>query len=899
MRKIASITIALLGIMAAASAQTTYYWIGGTGPANYTTLSNWNTSQNGGGSVRASAAANDILIFDGTNVGGATPATGTVTLTTTTQACGQLRFQNGASVVFNRAGTGTGTITINGLTGSDDLVVDGTSTITLGGPSYDFNVAIVLGAGATGSISGTVYISPLSTSVHTRSYITAPAASTLSFETGSACHITDSANFCGFNGAAANAITFKTGASLYYYTGRSPIGNNSTVQFTNFDPGSNFYIRGSNVSYVDGITAYASSSWGAQKTFANVYVQNGATYTCDGAIYKIEHFGVDNGCTYITHSSGHTPVLGNLTVNGTISSPGGSTNVFVMGGNGIQTISGTGSISIPSLTIGNFSETILSKSVAIGTNCTVSGKVNFGTASQFTGTGTFTSRVTSTSPTVTGNTTAGSYLVTNVAGTISGNAGQHVTGTGMDANTTIVGFSTGSFTLSLSKPALATLTGTTLDFNNDTAVLVTANPNGMDTLTGSVVLSGAKAFQSGTNYIINAATLKPFGISSGTPATMTAGSVVLNAAVTTNYNMRVAGTLTLNSGNMTIRPLDTVRIISGNAVAGAPFSSSKYIINSLAGDNAGVLRIDDIGSTMLFPVGSATSYLPVKLTPVSAMDFAVSSFEGVTEEGNPTGTPFTAAKKTSIVDAIWNISRINGTGDCVVETNWPAALEGSAFSAYADAQIGISHYSGGAWGIVTGSGNNAMNTAASTFSSFSPFGVGNIGNILPLELTAITAVHTQAGNLISWTLSGDDNGCRYTIERSATANNFTALANITAKGIRNYTFTDAAANAGTNWYRVKMLAPSGKISYSNMVLVKSQLAPVITLYPNPAQNSLFVNNVPVNAILQIVTADGKIIYTQVAKTVQQQIDITALPAGNYMLNIIAGEAVSTVRFLKQ
>ncbi len=879
----------LLVTAPAVFSQTTYYWIGGVGPANYNTAGNWNTQLNGLGTSRtvAGAQATDILIFDGTNVGGTTPVTGQVTTTTTTQTCGQLKFINGANVVLNRAATSTTTITINGDTG-DDLVIDATSTVTTGGPLYNYDVSLVLGATATGSISGALYLGPVSATVHPRAVLTAPTTGSVVFAAGSSCYVNDSSAISPFNACGQGAIVFASGSSLYYNTGRSPFGSNSTTQFTDFQTGSNCYIRRSNVSYVDGVTAYTNSNWSTQKVFANLYIQSGATFTADGPFYKIDNLTVDNGCTFTTHSSGHTPILGDLAVNGTINYPGGSTNVVLIGGNSAQTISGTGSISVPNLIIANYSDVTLAKSVSVAAGAVIQGRVNFGAASQLTGAGTFTSRVTSTAPTVTGNTVAGAYVITGITGTITGNAGLHVSGTGIDVNTNVTGFSMANSTITISKPALATVTGTTLTFTSDSATLVTSNPNGMDTLTGSMVMTGNKSFQAGTNYIINAATSAPFGISSGSPASMTAGTVLLNAAVTTNYNMKIAATLAMNSSKLTIRPQDTLRILSGNDIAGAPFSSSKYIISSLAGNNAGVLRIDNFGSSKLFPVGSATNYLPVTFTPSSTMDFLVSVYEGVTQDGTPTGPAFTPAQKATIVDAVWNIKRPNGSGDCVIQAAWPASLEGSTFSTYSDAQIGLGQYSGGNWGIVTGAGDNVLNTAASTFTSFVPFSVGFIGYILPLQFGTVAAKYTTNSSIaINWNVFNDDKGYTYNVEKSSDGVHYVAIGTVAGNNKGSYTYTDVVPFAGKNYYRIKAVSIAGSAKYSGIVLMQQDKDAVVTIYPNPVVNTLHISGLKNNAAVRIINAAGQIVLQQIATANALAVDMSKLTAGVYTVEIVA------------
>jgi hypothetical protein len=717
--------------------QATYYWVGGAGPTSYTSNSNWNTALNGGGTTRTAAAATDILIFDGTNIGGNAPATGTVTATVTSTNSAQVKLQNGAVVNIGRSTAGSAAITINGDgTAADDLVVGAGCTLTLGSPTYNFDVMAVVSANATALISGTVYLSPLSTTVHTRSYITAAGTNNVVFANGSACHITDSTASSGFNGSIVNSVLFKAGSSLYYYTGRSPIGTSSTVQTTNFEPGSNFYVKNSNVSYLDA-TAYASSSWGNQKVMANIFIQNGSTYKSDGPYYKIENLTVDAGCTFTTHTSGNTPILGNLTVNGAVNGPSGSTNIIVMGGNTPQTISGTGTLDVPSLTVANYSDVTLSRSVAVLNGTNIYGKINFGAANQITGASTFTSRVSTTPITITGTTTAGSYLVSGVTGTLSGLAGLAITGTGIDVNTNIVGFSSGNATINLSKPATASGTAT-ITYFSDTATLVTAHANGMDTLTGSVVVTGTKAFQSGTSYIINGGTTKPFGISTNSTNTyINAGFVEINAPVTVNRGMSLYGHLKVN-GKITLRPLDTVRIMSGAYINGA-FNSSNYIAtiaNAGTGDQS-VVEYDGLASSATIPIGSATNYLPVTLSPASSSNFTVAVFEGITSQGTINGTPLTTVQKQTVVDAVWNINRISGTGNSGLQLGWVTGLEGSTFTTLANTDIGIIYNTGSSYSLPIGTGDNTANTATATVSNFGAYAVGAVPLTQPFIFNAI------------------------------------------------------------------------------------------------------------------------------------------------------------------
>lgn len=886
--------------------QTTYYWIGGTGPVSFTANNNWNTQLDGLGTSRSVAGdmVTDILIFDGTNVGGTVPTTGNVVVTSSTDTCARLVFQNSVNVQFSRTGTGSANINLQGDgTALDDLVVEAGSTVTLGGDAYNFDVRFILGLPTvpasigTGSINGNIYLSPLSASVHTASYITSKTANGLVFEPGANLYVTDSLTVSPFNGSATGTVLFKTGSSLHYYTGRSPFGNAAAVQFANFEPGSNFYVHKINRSYLDGVSLYASSSWTNTKSFANIFIQDGATLFSDGTIYRIDNLTIDNACTFSTHTSGHTPVLGDLTVNGTLTFPSGS-NTLLIGGNVPQTISGSGTISIPNFVVADYSQVSLSKSIDITSSTNIVGDINFGTSGQITGAGTFTARVASTPVVGTATTTAGSYQVTFTGP--SGINGYSISGTGIPANTNVVGFGTSANLVYMSKPATAS-GSVTVTFASDTASLQTANPNGFDALTGSVINAGNQSFQAGTNYIVDAATANPFGISTTAGSNITVGNVLLNASVTTNYYCRIAGILTLANGKLTIRPADTVRILSGAPIGGAPFSSSKYIVSEVSGNNLGVLRIDNLPtSTTLFPVGTASYYMPVSVTPSSTADHAVSVFEGVTEDGTPTGTPFSAAKKAQVVDAVWIIDRPTGSGDCIIDLQWDAALEGSSFVSYPGVSLGVSRHDGTAWGISLGAGDNAANNATALYSNFSPFGVGYNGAVLASQVKNISAYIRSNSVEINWYVTNEAGIVSYEIEKSTNGNDFSKTGTVHAAGKDKYEFTDPASFSGVIYYRIKIISLSGQVKYSEIVSEKKTGKTEISLYPNPAANSITLSGLVNASVYKIINAAGQLVVQQKTTANSVNIDVSNLKGGFYFIEILSNDNTSVKQsFIKQ
>lgn len=695
-------------------AQGTYYWVGNPGDSINVT-SNWNTDITGTGSSRTSNTnVLDILIFDGTNLGNPVPAF--MVTSSGGASCGQLKFVNNAAISLNRSASGTTTITIAGATGDDFVIESGCSLTLSNGPG---SVVLAMAATNTGRVSGNFsMVTGLQAAIRNT---TAGAPGSLVFTNGSNffTNITAASAAYAFGNSTQSSekwVLFQAGANLYYDGGYSPMGSSATFQPVDFQPGSNLIVRVSNP--LTGFGTFLN-----RKAYANIIVQNGATLTADGTVNRIDNLTVSSGSTFITHTSGQTVVLGNITVDGALTSAATSTNEVVLAGNTTQTISGTGTITIPSLTVADQAAVMLNKSITVNRSATINGQIDFST-SQLTGAGTFTARSSSAVVNGTGNTTTGSYLITGVTGANNFNRGISVTGAGLSPNTTVVSYTAAFDSIYISRPALATASNVTLSFSSTASTLITANTAGFDPVNGSVAVVDTKFYGDGINYTINAPTVAPFGIS--TAATMpiiTTGNVLFNAPVTTNASVSILGSLQATT-KATIRPLDTLRLLPSATLAGSYSSAAYFVTGVNAAGDAGIFRRDGMSGSSLFPIGTSANYLPVTLNPATGSDFAINVFSGITTNGLPTGTPFTSLQKQTVVDAVWNINRAAGTGNSNVQLQWMDALEGSTMATFANSEIGIIKNTGSSWSLPFGVGDNTANTADTLFSSFGQFSVG-------------------------------------------------------------------------------------------------------------------------------------------------------------------------------
>lgn len=707
--------------------QTSYYWVGGATPASIQTVTNWNTSLDGSGSPRSSSTtATDVLIFDGTNIGGATPATGTVIGPVNGGiTCAQIKFINNASVQLVRTSTGTGTITVSGDgSPAEDFLIESGCNISF--TSTVGSVRIAMAASNTGRVSGNLsMITPLQARLDNT---TSGTAGSFRFTSGATftTNITAASASYAFGNSTQSSngwVVFEAGSHLYYNGGFSPHGSGTLFSAIDMRPGSTWHHRATNA--VSGVGNFFN-----RQGYGDIIVENNATLNAMGTIYRAGQCIVEAGASFISAASGQTVILGNLQVDGSFSSPALSSNKLVLAGSSAQSISGSGSISLAGLIVADHATVTLQKSLAVEQSVDIYGKLDFGT-NQITGNAGFTAAGAENPIMSTGNLVNGAYFITGNTLFNTSSIGKAISGPGLAANTSIVSFSTTADSVYVSQPLQSTASGVSLNVDNQGATLATANSNGF-AATGSVATTGNKLYGDSINYIINAANSAPFGISTAATGNMIrVGSVEINAAVTVNTGLQIYDQLVLN-GKLSLRPMDTLHIISGSTISGI-FSPSNYIVTDYNNGTGiqSIIQYDGLSSNTTIPLGTANYYLPVTINPLGNSDFSLAVFEGITANGSITGTALTATQKQTLVNAVWNIIRLNGTGDAEVQLNWDAALEGSTFTTLPGTDIGLIRNNGSSWNPPIGTGDNTLNTVTATLNAFGSLSAGAVPQVNP------------------------------------------------------------------------------------------------------------------------------------------------------------------------
>jgi hypothetical protein len=941
------LTIVVFCFLVAVKAQTTYTWKGGSGtsaaPLDYAVASNWNPT-------RTAPAANDILVFDLSKVDGNAPNNIYIT-NITTETIGQFQLIQSAGYATGRTlnfrGTPT-TLTITGdiiFGGTNTKLNDGGYTLSIGGNLvYQGSTSYAIHASANytpGSLSGKL--------LFTGNTPTFGASATGGNIGVGNVEISSNTNLT--SNSAINAFTVN--GNLQINTGGKVTLNGKTLQFTSGNPNSagvttpgvGGTISGGGVVVGNGSSSLNINQAGTALASGSQYIgtlnfdpTSATTSTLNNIAFTRSFGTLSIGTCY----NNTLTIPGSITFSGTGTSAGtidvGSDTLATSGslvtttpgvfiGAGLvkllgnsKNLSGAGGLTLQNLAI-NYTAadniigatTINGTLTFSGTGCLINGSnyltlsngasiVRSGTGNIIGGGSAFTSIGTITGGS--GYSTAPSVVVGTQWSTVASTAVSVNTQFANNYNLYTV---TGAGTLSATAPTF--VGGSAI---NGTATLTWAGIVASATATvASGAVTGVTITSGGCGYLT--APALTFTSASGTGASVAAnisaisnGNPIYGATSTDKVNITINSTCTSGAElSGTLGSIGNLLVSSGTYTLLTPTSfpnpsSSNFIslgANTSTG-TIGALRIGGISTPTLFPIGTNGNYLPVTITPAgTAEDYTISAFNGATVNALPNGTAFDATKKATIVDAVWTIkANTTPSGAVGVQFGWPAALEGSAFTGYANNQIGIANYTTDWSAFASATADNTANTASANQTSFGSFIVGNINTLLPVKFTSITATSVNGGNKISWQVATEVSVSKYVVEASSDGVHFTEKGVVAANGSNNYSYMDAQPLSGNNFYRVYSVDFSGITTYSNVVMLNNNniATSSVSIYPNPIINrtlNIGLNNLPTAAYtIQMTDGLGKTIATKFVNhtggSSNYAIDLPqGLASGNYYITI--------------
>jgi glucuronoarabinoxylan endo-1,4-beta-xylanase len=370
-----------------------------------------------------------------------------------------------------------------------------------------------------------------------------------------------------------------------------------------------------------------------------------------------------------------------------------------------------------------------------------------------------------------------------------------------------------------------------------------------------------------------------------------------------------------NFSNVTVIPAQTDwygNAANKNAVfytSAGTLGSGTNVVSGTASNN---LRLSDMGGDFYSPIsftannatyqGTINGYKMLTLPYQSNIPTGVKAYTLSFSGSQLTGTLITnntiPANTPVLVNGIGSFT-FTGTGNIVPLLNPQTSI---ATSVYIRVKVPVNSYyltiANGtpsftkATASVQPSANSfdAYLTPASTASTLS---VVLMETALPVSIGSFTVTQVQKEVQLNWKTYSEANNRGFEVERSSDGTNFENIGFVVGKGNSSleslYTFTDRSPLNAMNHYRLKQIDQDNNFRYTPIRAIRfNTIEPTITLYPNPATNTLFLdgNGGKVSGKLVIVDGSGRVVReTGINPSHKVQVDISKLPAGLFMYRL--------------
>lgn len=178
---------------------------------------------------------------------------------------------------------------------------------------------------------------------------------------------------------------------------------------------------------------------------------------------------------------------------------------------------------------------------------------------------------------------------------------------------------------------------------------------------------------------------------------------------------------------------------------------------------------------------------------------------------------------------------------------------------------------------------------------------------LPLTLTSFTGSLQNNGQaLLQWQISdqGGPAGGYTQLEYSThDTSGFTDVLNQQSiyPAASNYSYTQGSPAPGANYYRLRLVAPDGSATYSQIVTINvgSGASAALSIYPNPAVGTVVITlPQPGTAMIEVYNPAGGLIQRLSTTAAVNTLSVAGWAAGLYTVRVTQGGIATTGSFVK-
>ncbi|UXX79713.1 T9SS type A sorting domain-containing protein [Reichenbachiella carrageenanivorans] len=377
-------------------------------------------------------------------------------------------------------------------------------------------------------------------------------------------------------------------------------------------------------------------------------------------------------------------------------------------------------------------------------------------------------------------------------------------------------------------------------------------------------------------------------------------------SITKNLTVILTGTPEID--DLTVTGNKTLTIQGDLLVHGDITLTNSFIDIQSGAMSLGTLAGDITESSTAYITGTVTMQPEVYSTGPIINNLGVSLFTTSSlGEVSITRTTGPNAVVTGLPDnsiaAVWEITSTTAPiGVTNIEFSWFSAFD----NGYTNTQLqsmGIFRDPGSGW-VQIGGSNDLSGSDPRTFSITGLDDLGmwtfaSDGAALPVELVSFKAKNELDHVLLNWQTASEINHDYFEIQRSRDRENFEALEKVSSHHnsttLQNYEKKDYKPLSGKSYYRLKMVDFDGHTEYSPIVSVSFSNQSLV-LFPNPTSKTLNIQSDIQASSVEAYNTSGKRTHLAIQN---QQIDVSSLQPGIYILKIISNVGVTQSKFIKE
>ncbi len=198
--------------------------------------------------------------------------------------------------------------------------------------------------------------------------------------------------------------------------------------------------------------------------------------------------------------------------------------------------------------------------------------------------------------------------------------------------------------------------------------------------------------------------------------------------------------------------------------------------------------------------------------------------------------------------------------------------------------------------------SDAIMTAVSTTFTSTLNGFSIMGQAMPVKFSHFSINKFTEKTFLTFTTASETNNDFFTIERSGDGRSFDAIGEIKGAGNsteeKHYEFTDENPLPGINYYRIKQTDFDGQYSYSEIRSVRHTGKGNVAISPRSTDGRLDISTDMESYDVALYSSAGQEVARFAALSGHQTVNIEALQAGIYFVNVMSGTESETVRVVK-